>query len=59
MPINAGFEFGKAEEKYRNANTDEEQLKAFEEMLRTAPSHKGSEKFRGDIRLKIKKFIYL
>ncbi|MDD5193460.1 MAG: 50S ribosome-binding GTPase [Candidatus Nanoarchaeia archaeon] len=55
MPINAGFEFGKAEEKYQNAKTEEEELEALEEMLRTAPSHKGSEKFRGDIRLKIKK----
>ncbi len=55
MPINASFEYAQAEERYRNANTDEEQLKALEEMLRTAPSHKGSEKFRGDIRLKIKK----
>lgn len=55
MPINASFEYAAAEEKYRNANTPEEQLIALEEMLRTAPSHKSSEKFRGDIRLKIKK----
>ena len=55
MPINAGFEYAKAEEKYYKAFTDEERLKALEEMLRNAPSHKGSEKFRGDIRLKIKK----
>jgi len=55
MPINAGFEYGRAEEKYFKAQTDEEKLKALEEMLRTAPSHKSSEHFRGDIRLKIKK----
>jgi small GTP-binding protein len=55
MPINAGFEYAKAEEKYYQAGTDEERIKALEEMLRTAPSHKSSEKFRGDIRLKIKK----
>lgn len=55
MPINAGFEYAKAEEQYREASTDKEKLDALEEMLRTAPSHKGSEKFRGDIRLKIKK----
>ncbi len=55
MPINASFEYASAEEEYRNANTPEEQLIALEEMLRTAPSHKSSEKFRGDIRLKIKK----
>jgi len=55
MPINAGYEYANAEEKYFNAGTDEERLVALQEMLRTAPSHKGSERFRGDIRLKIKK----
>ncbi|MBS3079487.1 50S ribosome-binding GTPase [Candidatus Pacearchaeota archaeon] len=55
MPINAGFEYGRAEEKYFQAQTDSERLIALEEMLRTAPAHKGSERFRGDIRLKIKK----
>jgi small GTP-binding protein len=55
MPINAGYEYAAAEEKYYNASTDEEKLKALEEMLKTSPSHKSSEKFRGDIRLKIKK----
>jgi len=55
MPINAGYEYANAEEKYYKASTDEERLKALEEMLKTAPTHKGSERFRGDIRLKIKK----
>lgn len=55
MPINAGFEYARAEEKYFSAQTDSERLLALEEMLRTAPAHKGSEKFRGDIKLKIKK----
>ena len=55
MPINAGYEYARAEEKYYNASTDEEKLLALQEMLRTAPSHKSSERFRGDIRLKIKK----
>ncbi|VVB78645.1 GTPase Obg [uncultured archaeon] len=55
MPINAGFEYARAEEKYFKAQTDSERLVALEEMLRTAPAHKGSERFRGDIRLKIKK----
>jgi len=55
MPINAGYEFANAEEKYYQASTDEERLEALQEMLRTAPAHKSSEKFRGDIRLKIKK----
>jgi uncharacterized protein len=55
MPINAGYEYANAEEKYYKAQTDEERLIALQEMLRTAPAHKSSEKFRGDIRLKIKK----
>ena len=55
MPINAGYEYANAEEKYYNSSTDEERLEALQEMLRVAPSHKSSERFRGDIRLKIKK----
>ncbi|MBR9705075.1 TGS domain-containing protein [Candidatus Pacearchaeota archaeon] len=55
MPINAGYEFADAEKKYFLAQNDEERVIALEEMLRKAPAHKGSEKFRGDIRLKIKK----
>ncbi|MFA5856614.1 MAG: GTPase [Candidatus Pacearchaeota archaeon] len=55
MPINAGHEYANAEALYFKANTDDEKLKALEGMLRAAPTHKGSEKFRGDIRLKIKK----
>jgi uncharacterized protein len=55
MPINAGYEYAEAEKKYLEAQTDEERILGLGEMLRTAPSHKSSEKFRGDIRLKIKK----
>jgi ribosome-interacting GTPase 1 len=55
MPINAGFEYAQAEKKYYESKSDDERLKALEEMLRSAPAHKSSEKFRGDIRLKIKK----
>ncbi len=55
MPINAGFEYAEAEKKYFEAEADEEKIAALEGMLRAAPKHKSSEKFRGDIRLKIKK----
>jgi len=54
MPINAGYEFTAAEKKFDTAQTDEEKIIALEEMLRTAPDHKSSQKFRGDIKLKIK-----
>lgn len=55
MPINAHPEYINAEAKYHQASTPEQKLLALKEMLRTAPAHKGSEKFRGAIRLKIKK----
>ncbi len=55
MPINPTYEYINAETEYHKAQTDTERLKSLEKMLRTAPAHKGSEKFRGDIRLKIKK----
>ncbi len=55
MPINASYEYAEAEKRYFQSRTDEEKVIALEGMLRTAPSHKSSEKFRGDIRLKIKK----
>lgn len=55
MPINAGYEYAEAEKKYFEAQTDEERIIALEGMLRASPSHKSSEKFRGDIRSKIKK----
>jgi len=54
MPINAGYEFTAAEKKFDVAQTDEEKITALEEMLRTSPDHKSSQKFRGDIKAKIK-----
>jgi len=54
MPINAGYEFAAAEKKFDAAQTDEEKILALEEMLRTSPDHKSSQKFRGDIKSKIK-----
>ena len=55
MPINAGYEYTESVKKYEAAQTDEERIIALQEMLRTVPSHKGTEKYRGDMRLKIKK----
>jgi len=59
MPINAGPEYGAAERKYHEAKTPEEKLKALENLLRHAPSHKGSEVLRADIKLKISKLKLL
>ena len=55
MPINATAEFYKAQEKYLNAKTRKEKISALEEMLRTAPSHKGAEKLRAQLRAKLAK----
>ena len=40
MPINAGPEYFKAEEKYLRARTKEEKMEAVEEMIRALPKHK-------------------
>ena len=50
MPINAGYEFAKANEEYLKASTPEEKLKALKLMLSTAPKHKGAEKLRNQLK---------
>lgn len=55
MPINAHPEYISAEKIYLQAKTDEEKLKAMEEMLRWMPSHKGAEALRADLRSRYKK----
>lgn len=44
LPANVTPEYKKAEERYLQARTLEEKIKATEEMIRVAPKHKGSEK---------------
>jgi len=53
MPANLGPEYLKAEERFRQATTDEERLLALEEMLATIPKHKGTEKMQADIKRRI------
>jgi uncharacterized protein len=55
MPINATYEYYEAEKKYHNAQGDIEKLRTLEEMLSTAPSHKGAENLRAGIKSKISK----
>ena len=55
MPINADYEYANALKVYEQAQTDEERLKALQLMLSKAPSHKGSEVLRADIKSKIAK----
>jgi uncharacterized protein len=55
MPINAKPEFFQAEKKYHLAQTVPEKISALEEMLSTAPSHKGGENLRAQIKQKLSK----
>jgi len=50
LPANLGPQYLAAEERYRQAVTDEEKLAALEEMLATIPKHKGTEKMQADIK---------
>jgi hypothetical protein len=44
MPVNAGPEYFLAEKKYLQARKIDEKIAALEEMIRTIPKHKGTEK---------------
>ncbi len=54
MVLNLTPDYHEAERKYRQARTHEEKLAALEEMLRTIPKHKSSEKKQSDLKRKIK-----
>ncbi len=55
MPANLSPEYKESEEKYRHAQTAQEQLVALQEMLATIPKHKGTEKMQADIKRRISK----
>lgn len=55
MPINAKPEFFKAEKKYHQAETTQEKIVALEEMISTAPAHKGGENLRADLKQRLAK----
>src|SRR3989344_4079885 len=55
MPINAHPEYLNAEKRFHEASTNEEKLHALEEMIKFAPSHKGGEALRKNIRTRYKK----
>ena len=56
MPINASYEFLNAEKAYLNAISIEDKIYWLEEMIRRAPSHKGGENLRAELRTRLKKF---
>ncbi|HOE62790.1 MAG TPA: 50S ribosome-binding GTPase [Candidatus Sumerlaeota bacterium] len=55
MPANLTPDFHNADKAFKEAKTDEERLAALEEMLRTIPKHKGTEKMQADIKRRISK----
>ncbi len=55
MPANLTPEYEKAEQRFRRAATDAERLEALQEMLRTIPKHKGTDRMQGDIKRRISK----
>ncbi len=56
MPINASHEFISAEKKYLAAQNPDEQIFFLEEMIKTAPKHKGSENLLKELTTRLKKF---
>jgi uncharacterized protein len=58
MPINASVHYFKAEFEYHDAKTTPTKLKALKKMLATAPTHKGAERLRADIKKRISLLKY-
>jgi len=57
MPINASYEYLNAEKKYLAAQTLEDKIAALKEMISTAPSHKGAENLRAELKARLKKLL--
>ena len=55
MPANLTPEFLKARKRFRAAKEPGEKLEALEEMLKTIPKHKGTDKMQADIKRRIAK----
>ena len=56
MPANLTPVYHDAEERYKNASTDDEKLDALQEMLAVIPKHKGTEKLQAELKRKIARF---
>lgn len=55
MSANLTPQFHKAKEEYHRSSTNEEKLVALEEMLRTIPKHKGTDKMQANIKTQLSK----
>ncbi len=56
MPTNVTHEYLTAEAEFHEAQTTSDKIKALRKMLATAPTHKGAEKMRGQIKKQISKY---
>jgi ribosome-interacting GTPase 1 len=54
MPTNVTAEYGKADQKFRNAKTTPEKIAALKEMFTAVPKHKGTEKLRLNLKKRMK-----
>lgn len=54
MAVNATPQYRKAEERYRRAQSVQEQIECLEEMLVLLPKHKASEKVQSDLKTRLK-----
>lgn len=55
MPTNVTVEYAKAQQRYLNAKKREEKIAALEEMISTAPDHKGAEVLRAQLKQRLSK----
>lgn len=55
MPTNLPQDYYKVEERYKAAETIEEQIELLEEMISTIPKHKGTDHLRADLRRRLSK----
>ncbi len=55
MPTNVTVDYAKAQERYLEAKTREEKIAALEEMISEAPSHKGGENLRKQLKQRLAK----
>jgi len=58
MPINAHPDYLAAEQKYLLAKTKEQKIMALKEMISHAPSHKGAENLRAQLKKRLAKLKY-
>ena len=58
MPTNVTPIYEKAEQEYYQAKTKEQKIKALKKMLTVAPTHKGAEKLRSNIKKRLARLKY-